>query len=88
MFISGKVNRLTYAGASVGRRRAADSGICLGRAGFLYCLFFLAVRRKTAAVRISAVAEDARRPHGGDWIRNYTSYQQLSALLDTRKSSR
>ena len=35
-----------------------------------------------------AVAEDARHVHGGDWVRRDTGYQQLSALLDERKSNR
>jgi hypothetical protein len=35
-----------------------------------------------------AVAEDARHVHGGDWVRRDTGYQQLSALLDERKSKR
>ncbi|HEY7021631.1 MAG TPA: hypothetical protein VH349_10985 [Ktedonobacterales bacterium] len=46
-----------------------------------------AAKLRLCASRL-AVAEDAHRPHGGDWIRNYTSYQQLSALLDARKANR
>jgi hypothetical protein len=52
------------------------------------CSFWqFAAKLRLCASRL-AVAEDARRPHGGDWIRNYTSYQQLSALLDARMSTR
>jgi hypothetical protein len=52
------------------------------------CSFWpFAAKLRLCASRL-AVAEDARRPHGGEWIRNYTSYQKLSSLLDARKSNR
>jgi hypothetical protein len=34
-----------------------------------------------------AVTLDRQRPHGGDWIRNCASCQQVDALLDDRKST-
>jgi hypothetical protein len=45
-----------------------------------------AAKLRLCASRL-AVAEDARRPHGGDWVRNDMGYQQLSYLLDARKSN-
>jgi hypothetical protein len=52
------------------------------------CSFWqFAAKLRLCALRL-AIAEGAQRPHGGDSIRNYTSYQQLSALLDARKSNR
>jgi hypothetical protein len=52
------------------------------------CSFWqFAAKLRLCASRL-AVKLDTQRPHGGDWIRNYTSYQQLGALLDARKSNR
>jgi hypothetical protein len=45
-----------------------------------------AAKLRLCASRL-AVAEDTRRPKGGDWVRRDTGYQQLSALLDARKSN-
>jgi hypothetical protein len=46
-----------------------------------------AAKLRLCASRL-AVAEDTRRPNGGDWVRRDTGYQQLSALLAERKSTR
>lgn len=46
-----------------------------------------AAKLRLCASRL-AVAEDTLRPEGGDWVRKDTGYQQLSALLDARKSIR
>jgi hypothetical protein len=51
------------------------------------CLLWqFAAKLRLCASRL-AVAEDARRPHGGDCVRNDIGYQQLSYLLDGRKSN-
>ncbi len=50
-------------------------------------LWQFAAKLRLCASRL-AVAEDSRRPNGGDWVRRDTGYQQLSALLDERKSNR
>jgi hypothetical protein len=49
-------------------------------------LWQFAAKLRLCASRL-AVAEDALRPNGGDWGRSDTGYQQLSALLDARKST-
>jgi hypothetical protein len=49
-------------------------------------LWQFAAKLRLSASRL-AVTEDARRQHGGDWVRRDTGYQQLSALLDARKSN-
>jgi hypothetical protein len=44
-----------------------------------------AAKLRLYASRLAA-AEDALQPNGGDWVRSDRGYQQLSALLDARKS--
>jgi hypothetical protein len=51
------------------------------------CLLWqFAAKLRLCASRL-AVAEDVRQPNGGDWVRRDTGYQQLSTLLDARKSN-
>jgi hypothetical protein len=46
-----------------------------------------AAKLRLCASRL-AVTEDAQHPNGGDWVRRDIGYQQLSALLGARKSTR
>lgn len=46
-----------------------------------------AAKLRLCASRL-ATTEDARRAHGGDWVRADIGYQQLCARLDARKSAR
>jgi hypothetical protein len=52
------------------------------------CSFWQFAAKLRLCASCLAATEDALRQHGGDWVRRDIGYQQLSALLDARKSTR